>query len=212
MKSCTFIGYVENTTKQYRVQNGQRIVVVASLNIRLDEESYRYKDYKQAPNPTAQDVLIRHFPTKQEVLEEQVEDLLSTNQPPLQSGQASMTTELTLQTNAQFDPPIAAHPTTKSTGMRRFTCEKHPSFKLRSAFSARIWTLFKLASYQEVGKHLYSQQQERAIKEELKALDKNKTQDLVDKDTILKSRKRVISCKQVYKLKRNANSNYCFKA
>jgi hypothetical protein len=53
MKSCTFIGYVENTTKQYRVWNGQQIVVVASSNVRLDEQSYRNKDYKQAPNPTA---------------------------------------------------------------------------------------------------------------------------------------------------------------
>jgi hypothetical protein len=34
----------------------------------------------------------------------------------------------------------------------------------------------------------------------------------VDKDTILKSRKRVISCKWVYKLKRNADNSYCFKA
>jgi len=28
-------------------------VVVAFLNIRLDKESYKNKDYKQAPNPTA---------------------------------------------------------------------------------------------------------------------------------------------------------------
>ena len=50
------------------------------------------------------------------------------------------------------------------------------------------------------------------MKEELDALDKNKTWDLVDEDTILKSRKRVIGCKWVYKLKRNANSSRCFKA
>jgi hypothetical protein len=62
MKSCTFIGYVENTTKQYRVWNGQRIVVVASSNIRPDEESYRNRNYNQAPNPTAWDVFIGHFP------------------------------------------------------------------------------------------------------------------------------------------------------
>jgi hypothetical protein len=58
-----------------------------------------------------------------------------------------MTTEPTLQTNAQFDPLIEAHSTTDSMSIRRSTCEKHPSFKLRSAFSAQIWTLFELASY-----------------------------------------------------------------
>jgi len=50
------------------------------------------------------------------------------------------------------------------------------------------------------------------MEEELKALDRNKTWDLVDKDTALKSGKRVISCKWVYKLKCNANSSHCFKA
>jgi hypothetical protein len=82
-----------------------------------------------------------------------VEDSPSTNQP-LESGQASMTTELTLQTDAQFDPLIATHP----NSIRRSTREKHPSFKLRSAFSARIWTLFEPASYWEVAKHPYSRQ------------------------------------------------------
>ena len=50
------------------------------------------------------------------------------------------------------------------------------------------------------------------MKEEIEALDNNKTWDLVDKDTILTSRKRVIGCKWVYKLKRNANSSCRFKA
>ena len=50
------------------------------------------------------------------------------------------------------------------------------------------------------------------MKEECKALNRNKTQDLVDKDTSLTSSKKVISCKQVYKLKRNANSSHRFKA
>jgi hypothetical protein len=35
--------------------------------------------------------------------------------------------------------------------------------------------LFELASYQEAVKHLYSRQWEGAMKEELEALDKNKT-------------------------------------
>ena len=141
IKSCTFIRYVENTTKQYRVQNGQRIVVVASSNVRLDEESYRNRDYKQTPNPTTQDAFIRHFPINQDVLEERIEDLTSIKQL------AFVTTKPTLQTDVQFDPLIAVHPTTGSTGIRRSTCKKRPSFKLRSTFSIRIWTLFKPASY-----------------------------------------------------------------
>ena len=141
IKSCTLIGYVENTTKQYRVWNGQRIVVVASSNVRLNEESYRYRDYKQAPNPTIWDAVLGHYPVEQDVSEERKEDPPSTEQP------ASVTTEPTLQTDVQFDPLIAVHPTTDSTGIRRSTCEKRPSFKLRSTFSARIRTLFKPASY-----------------------------------------------------------------
>jgi hypothetical protein len=50
------------------------------------------------------------------------------------------------------------------------------------------------------------------MKEELEALDKNKTWDLVNEDTILMSGKRVISCKWVYKLKRNADNSRRFKA
>ncbi len=38
------------------------------------------------------------------------------------------------------------------------------------------------------------------------------TQDLVDKDTLLRSRKRAISCKQVFKQKCNTNSSKHFKA
>jgi hypothetical protein len=70
-----------------------------------------------------------------------VEDL------PYTERLAFVTTEPTLQTDVQFDPLIAAHPTANSTGIRRSTCEKSPSFKLRSIFSVRIQTLFKPASY-----------------------------------------------------------------
>jgi hypothetical protein len=123
-----------------------------------------------------------------------------------------VTTEPTLQTDVQFDPLIAAHPTSDSTGIRRSTCEKRPSFKLRSTFSARIRALYEPAGYREAVKHSYSWQWERAMKEEFEALDKNKTWDLVDEDTILKSGKRVIGCKWVYKLKRNADGSRRFKA
>jgi Reverse transcriptase (RNA-dependent DNA polymerase) len=50
------------------------------------------------------------------------------------------------------------------------------------------------------------------MKEEFEALDRNETWDLVDEDTALSSRKRIISCKWVYKLKRNANGSRRFKA
>lgn len=50
------------------------------------------------------------------------------------------------------------------------------------------------------------------MKEEIKALDRNKTQDLVDEDTGLTSRKRIISCKWAYKLKRNSNGSKRFRA
>ena len=39
-RSCTFLGYIENTTTQYRAWNGHRIVVVAASNSRFNEQSY----------------------------------------------------------------------------------------------------------------------------------------------------------------------------
>ena len=45
-KSCTFLGYIENTTTQYRVWNGHRIVVVAASNLRFNEQSFQNKDSK----------------------------------------------------------------------------------------------------------------------------------------------------------------------
>ncbi len=50
------------------------------------------------------------------------------------------------------------------------------------------------------------------MKEEKDSLDENKTWDLVDEASILKSGKRIIGCKWVYRLKRNADGSRCFKA
>jgi len=50
------------------------------------------------------------------------------------------------------------------------------------------------------------------MKEEKDSLDENKTWDLVDEASILKSGKRIISCKWVYRLKRNADGSRRFKA
>jgi hypothetical protein len=183
-KSCTLMGYVENTTEQYRVWNGQRIVVVAASNTRFDEQSYRNRDYKQAHNPIPinWDALgyIGHPPIEQDVPEERMEDPPSTSQP-LESGEASMTIEPTSQTtsNEEPDPHIATLPTKDdnptSTDVRRSIREKRPSFKLRSAFPARIQTLYEPTSYREAVKHPYSRQWEMAMKEEFEALDRNKT-------------------------------------
>jgi len=52
----------------------------------------------------------------------------------------------------------------------------------------------------------------KAIEEELNSLDLNKTWDLVDEDTLLRSGKRAIGCKWVFKQKRNANGSKRFKA
>ncbi len=43
-------------------------------------------------------------------------------------------------------------------------------------------------------------------------LDLNRTWDLVDEDTLLRSGKRAIGCKWVFKQKRNADGSKCFKA
>jgi len=89
-----------------------------------------------------------------------------------------MTIEPTLQTNSnevdeQSNPPIATH--SPSVEIRRSTREKRPSFKLRSAFSVRIRTIYEPISYREAVKHPYSTQWQKAMKEEFEALDRNKT-------------------------------------
>jgi hypothetical protein len=55
-------------------------------------------------------------------------------------------------------------------------------------------------------------QWKEAMTEEVEALDRNKTWDLVDESTPLMSGKRIIGCKWVYKLKRNPNGSNRFKA
>src|SRR5450432_878347 len=205
-KICTFLGYIENTITQYRVWNGHRIVVVAATNLRFEEQSYRHRDSKLDLKPINW-AEIRYFPVQQDVPEERTEDLSSINQP-LESGTVSTTVEPTQQIT-QSDPPIETHPQTE---IRRSTREKRPSFKLQSIFSARIQALSEPTSYREAVKHPYQWQWQKAMKEEFEALDRNKTWDLVDEDTALKSGKRVIGCKWVYKLKRNANGSRRFKA
>jgi hypothetical protein len=55
--------------------------------------------------------------------------------------------EPTLQTH-KSNPIIATHPPTiDSVELRRSTREKRPSFKLRSAFSARIKSFLEPTSY-----------------------------------------------------------------
>jgi hypothetical protein len=83
---------------------------------------------------------------------------------------------------------------------------------LRSALSARVLNLIELALYNDALKHQNAVHWKKAIEEELHLLDLNKTWDLVDKDTILRSRKRAIGCKWVFKQKRNANGLKRFKA
>jgi hypothetical protein len=99
-KRCTFVGYNDYTTAQYRVWNGHRIVVVAASNAHFDEQSYGLKDYK--PTPINWSALIElpyrlkeQLPVEQDVPEERMESPPSTDQP-LESGEASMTIEPTL--------------------------------------------------------------------------------------------------------------------
>lgn len=213
VKSCTFLGYIENTTAQYRVWNGHRIVVVAASNLRFNEQSFKNRDSKLDLKPIDW-AELRYFPVQQDVLEERTEDLPSTDQP-LASGTVSTTVEPTLKISelplytTESTPPIDTH---LQVRIRRSTREKRPSFKLRSAFSARIQALIEPISYREAIKHPYSKQWNKAMKEECEALDYNKTWDLVDEDTALTSGKKVIGCKWVYKLKRNADGSRRFKA
>jgi len=77
-KACTFLGYVENTTAQYHVWNGHRIVVISALNAHFNEQSYRGRDSKVNLKLTNW-ADLRHFPVQQGVPEERTEDLISTD-------------------------------------------------------------------------------------------------------------------------------------
>jgi hypothetical protein len=83
---------------------------------------------------------------------------------------------------------------------------------LRSALSARVLNSVEPASYNDALKHQNAVHWKKAIEEELHSLDFNKTWDLVDEDTLLRSGKRVIGCKWVFKQKRNADGSKRFKA
>lgn len=99
--------------------------------------------------------------------------------------------------------------------LRRSTRERvplPPSFKLRAILSARVLNSIEPTSYSDTLKHKYKIHWEKARQEEYNSLDRNKTWDLVDEDTLLKSGKRAISSKWVFKLKRNANGSNHFKA
>jgi hypothetical protein len=153
-----------------------------------------------------------------QVVSEKQEEPISSTDQPLDGGEASMTIEPTSQTTPvlveeQSDSPTATLPPTNGrVGIRRSAWIKHPSFKLRSAFSARVQSSTEPISYWEAVKHPYSKQWEEAMKEEFEALNRNRTWDLVDEEPILKSGKRVIGCKWVYKLKRNLDGTKRFKA
>ena len=73
----------------------------------------------------------------------------------------STTVEPTLRVNelslriSDPKPLIETHPQME---IRRSTCKKRPSFKLRLAFTARIQALIEPISYQEAVKHPYSKQ------------------------------------------------------
>ena len=139
---------------------------------------------------------------------EHVSSIESTNRSP-EGDEAAVTTEPISQ--AEYPGPES--PPVTSTNVRHSTRERHPSFKLRqAALLARIRNSLEPQSYQEALNHAYSVHWIRAMKEEKDSLDENKTWDLVDEASILKSGKRIISCKWVYRLKRNADGSRHFKA
>jgi hypothetical protein len=110
--------------------------------------------------------------------------------------------------NPQLDPLLALR-------LRRSTRERVPlpqSFRLCAALSARVLNSIEPTLYKDALRHKYSVYWKTAIQEEYDSLDRNKTWDLMDEDTLLKSGKRAIGCKWVFKLKRNANGSNRFKA
>ena len=86
------------------------------------------------------------------------------------------------------------------------------SFKLRAALSARVVSAIELTSYKDALRYQYKVHWGKAIQEKYDSLDRNKTWDLVDEDTLLRSGKRAIGSKWVFKLKRNADGSNRFKA
>ena len=216
------LGYNENTTKQYRVwdKSGRRVITVAASNVKFNEQSFRYRDLKQEPTLSSS-----VGPSTLSYLRSLVSNEYtntSTNQ------RASMTIEPTLQAEAQPETSLdlsnegpqetlrpqrqPQQPQGQSEPLRQSTRKRMPSFKVRTALSARVRNSMEPISYRDALKHHYSLQWKVAIKEEIQALDRNRTWDLVDEATVLQSGKRVIGSKWVYKVKRNADGSSRYKA
>ena len=212
---CTFLGYVENTTKQYRVwhREGRRLLIVASQDVDFDEDSFANRIPQSNITPEAftdnkQSVLdfLQALTNPGSKLESQSFGVSSTT-----DQQASMTVEPLSQVETQQPESLLETP----VPLRRSTRERVPlpqSFKLRSALSARVLNSIELASYNDALKHQNAVHWKKAIEEELNSLDLNKTWDLVDEDTLLRSGKRAIGSKWVFKQKRNADGSKRFKA
>jgi hypothetical protein len=250
---CTFLGYVNNTTKQYRVwdRNGRRILTVAATNVQFNEQSFGKPD----PKPSNGHLDVKDSPVLDYLRSiasvpqygpvvgtGHAEDVASIPQygPMVGKGYAeesasipqygpvvgpeameyaeesslsqgvSVTTEPLSQALNQPDSPRDIE---NDKALRRSTRERRPTFKLKSAaLSARIHDLVEPTSYRHATEHRYSRQWKVAMTEEMDSLHKNMTWDLMDEDTVIKSGKRVIGSKWVYKLKRNADGSRRFKA
>jgi hypothetical protein len=239
---CTFLGYVENTTKQYRVwhREGHRLLTVASQNVDIDEDSIG----KGIPQPQTT-LSLENTAERQSVLDylqtlpnpgDKPENLGEPTNPGDKLGnlgdklgnqslgdpsespkssskdqQASTTVEPLSQVDTQSQLQPESPPETHMP-IRRSARTRVPSFKLRSALSARVLNSEEPASYNDALKHQNAVQWQKAIKEEIHSLDLNKTWDLVDEDALLRSGKRAIGCKWVFKQKRNADGSKRFKA
>src|SRR6266487_1543573 len=221
MQRAIFVGYNDNTTAQYKVYCGNRLTFVATTDVRINEQSFANRDYKvksdlvqnqlisdkgntqleppnieftapdssnHASNPTM-------APYESDV---QVTDNLNQLTDTSNSQQDSVMTEPTLQEDPN---PDSQSKETSTSHVRKSLRKRYPSFKLRSALSARIQASSDPTSYREAIKHPYSYHWKLAMANEVESLDQNKTWVLVDENAFLRSGKRLLGNKWVYKVK-----------
>ena len=204
---CTLLGYVENTTKQYRVwhREGRRLLIVASQDVDFDEDSFANRIPQSTPEA--------HTDEKQSVLDflqaltnpgdkpepqshgvsftdQQSSSVSSTDQQSSRVTSTDQQASMTIEPLSQVETQQPESPLETQVPLRRSTRERVPlpqSFKLRSALSARVLNSVEPASYNDALKHQNAVHWKKAIEEELHSLDLNKTWDLVDENTLLRS-------------------------
>ena len=205
VRHCIFIGYNDNTEKQYRVwdKSSKRIMIVAETNIIFNEHSTTgreiklndYESFDKFDNENHKLSMDSHGnagehitlqpPTTTDITIDKIEE-------PMTIGPVSQVQNPELE--SQLENSNLRVSNEVSDDRRYPKRERKPSFKLRSAaYSVRARNDIEPLNYKMALQNKHVHQWKNAMQEEKGSLDNNKTWDLVEESQV--SGKRIIGCK-----------------